>query len=93
MADYLIATNRSDIASLANSFQHNLRSDPDYKYIDFFFELIYSYDRVIEIDLSTLQPMINGPFTPDLGHTISDISTKAKQQGWPLDISVCFSYA
>jgi len=46
------------------------------------------YDRVIEIDLDTLEPHINGPFTPDLAHPISKIGETAKKNGWPLDVRV-----
>ncbi|RZF48534.1 hypothetical protein LSTR_LSTR015133, partial [Laodelphax striatellus] len=43
---------------------------------------------VIEIDLSTLEPHVNGPFTPDLAHPISKLGANAKKAGWPLDIRV-----
>ena len=46
------------------------------------------YDQVIEIDLDTLEPHINGPFTPDLSHPISQIGQRAKKHGWPERISV-----
>jgi len=44
--------------------------------------------QVVEIDLSTLEPHINGPFTPDLAHPISKVGQTAKEKGWPLDIKV-----
>ncbi|PWY74510.1 aconitate hydratase [Aspergillus sclerotioniger CBS 115572] len=45
------------------------------------------YDQVIEIDLSTLEPHINGPFTPDLAHPISKLATAVSQSDWPVDLS------
>src|SRR6185503_613996 len=45
------------------------------------------YDQVIEIDLSTLRPHINGPHTPDLAREVSALGAEATEQGWPLDIS------
>ncbi|PSN54358.1 Aconitate hydratase [Blattella germanica] len=44
--------------------------------------------QVIELDLSTLEPHINGPFTPDLAHPISKVGNTAKEKGWPVDIKV-----
>jgi aconitase A len=44
--------------------------------------------QVIEIDLSTLEPHINGPFTPDLAHPISQVGKVAKEKGWPLEVKV-----
>eukprot|EP00173_Palmaria_palmata_P002923 Plantae.Rhodophyta-Palmaria_palmata.ctg30382.p2 GENE.Plantae.Rhodophyta-Palmaria_palmata.ctg30382~~Plantae.Rhodophyta-Palmaria_palmata.ctg30382.p2 ORF type:complete len:167 (-),score=32.33 Plantae.Rhodophyta-Palmaria_palmata.ctg30382:28-459(-) len=55
MGDYLKATGRSGIASLADSFKENLRADEN-----------ATYDQLIEINLSELEPHVNGPFTPDL---------------------------
>ncbi len=46
------------------------------------------YDRVIEIDLNTLEPHINGPFTPDLAIPISEFPQKAVENGWPLELEV-----
>lgn len=43
---------------------------------------------MIEIDLNTLEPHVNGPFTPDLAHPISKLGENAKKAGWPLDIKV-----
>ena len=40
------------------------------------------------MDLSTLEPHINGPFTPDLAHPISEVGKTAQEKGWPLDIKV-----
>lgn len=77
MQDYLNATNRKDIADLANSYKNLLSADPQAK-----------YDQVIEIDLNTLEPSVNGPFTPDLYHPISSLKETAKKNGWPMDIRV-----
>merc|ERR1712223_1648089 len=44
------------------------------------------YDQVVEIDLSTLEPHVNGPFTPDLATPISQLSDAAKQNSWPLEV-------
>jgi aconitate hydratase len=46
------------------------------------------YDRLIDIDLSKLEPHINGPFTPDLAHPISKVGEAAKKNGWPMEIKV-----
>ncbi|KAK7507599.1 hypothetical protein BaRGS_00001534 [Batillaria attramentaria] len=77
MQDYLQATNRGDIASLANSYKGLLSADPSAK-----------YDQVIEINLDQLEPHVNGPFTPDLAHPISKLGETAKKNNWPLDIRV-----
>ena len=47
-----------------------------------------TYDRVVDIDLSTLEPLVNGPYTPDLGNPISQLGKNAEENGWPLDIKV-----
>jgi aconitate hydratase len=60
MGDYLRATKRSGIADYAKSFQQNLRPDEGAE-----------YDRHIDINLSELEPHINGPSTPDLATPIS----------------------
>jgi aconitate hydratase len=44
--------------------------------------------QVVEINLSTLEPHINGPFTPDLAHPISEVGKAAKKNGWPLEVKV-----
>lgn len=46
------------------------------------------YDQVIEINLDTLEPHVNGPFTPDLANPISRLGESAKKNGWPIDIKV-----
>lgn len=77
MQDYLKATDRKAIADLASNYKGLLSADPDCK-----------YDRVIEINLSELEPHVNGPFTPDLANPISKLGQIAKENGWPLDIRV-----
>jgi len=76
MADYLAATERQNIADEASKFKTSLLSpDADCK-----------YDQVVEIDLSTLEPHVNGPFTPDLATPISQLSGAAKANSWPLEV-------
>ncbi|XP_072168576.1 aconitate hydratase, mitochondrial-like [Diadema setosum] len=77
MEDYLVATNRSDIANLSKKYAHILTADQGAE-----------YDSVVEINLSELEPHINGPFTPDLANPVSKVGEVAKENGWPLDIRV-----
>jgi len=77
MADYLKATRRQAIAESANENQELFQPDPNCK-----------YDRVIEIDLNTLEPHVNGPFTPDLAHPISKLKEAAIKNNWPLEVKV-----
>jgi len=76
MADYLAATERQDIADEATKYKESLLS-PDAG---------CKYDQVVEIDLSTLEPHVNGPFTPDLATPISQLGAAAKQNNWPLEV-------
>ena len=76
MKDYLEATNRADIALNADQYREALLS-PDSG---------CHYDQLIEIDLSTLEPHVNGPFTPDLATPIGDLGATAKKNGWPLEV-------
>jgi aconitate hydratase len=82
MARYLKATGREAIADAANAVAHELRPDDEVLADPSKF-----YDQVIEIDLSTLEPQINGPHTPDLAHRVSVMGADAKENGWPLQIS------
>jgi len=76
MVDYLAATERQGIADEAMKFKDSLLSpDPGCQ-----------YDQVIEIDLNTLQPHVNGPFTPDLCTPISELGATAKANDWPLEV-------
>lgn len=78
MAAYLKSTLRDDIASEAGKFQKALlTADSGCK-----------YDQVIEINLDTLEPHVNGPFTPDLAHPISKLGANSKKNGYPMDIKV-----
>ena len=45
------------------------------------------YDQVIEINLSELEPQVNGPFTPDLANPLSKLADNARREGWPLEVS------
>jgi aconitate hydratase len=77
MADYLKATQRSGIASAATDFRANLRADDGAE-----------YDQIIEINLDNLKPMVNGPFTPDLGHTAGEeLRVASEKNGWPTELS------
>jgi len=80
-AEYLNQTNRNDIAELANSISDYLTGDDEvYKNPEKYF------DEVIEIDLNELEPALNGPFTPDLRTTVSQIAETAKNNDWPLNM-------
>ena len=82
MSRYLKSTGREDVADLANSVAEHLRADD---------EVIANpqsyYDEVIEIDLSTLSPHINGPHTPDLAREVAELGKEAEANGWPSSIS------
>jgi len=78
MRDYLKATRREDVASEADKYAKSLLTA----------DANAPYDQLIELDLSTLEPHINGPFTPDLAHPISQVGKTAAAKGWPLDIKV-----
>ncbi|WP_026350765.1 aconitate hydratase [Dyadobacter beijingensis] len=82
-AAYLRATDRSDVADAADAVKQHLRSD-DEVYAD---PATY-YDQLLELDLSTLEPHINGPFTPDLAWPLSKFATAVKENGWPEVLSV-----
>lgn len=76
MASYLKATGRESIASLADSFSENLRADEN-----------ALYDELIEINLSELEPHVNGPFTPDLAHPLSKLKEEVEKNAWPETLS------
>ena len=83
MEEYLIHTGRTEVANLANTVNANLRADDEvikdpYKF----------YDQVIELDLRTLEPYINGPFSPDKSRPISAIKKEVKKEKWPKKIEV-----
>ena len=81
MARYLRATGRAEVADLANEVAEHLTADPEV-YAD---PSTY-FDQVIEINLSELEPHLNGPFSPDIATPISQMGAEAKKNGWPLNI-------
>lgn len=82
MGAYLKATNRAGLADLADQNIALLSADPEVakdpkKY----------FDEVVEIDLSTLEPHLVGPHSPDIARPLSAIASEAKEKGWPLQLS------
>ena len=83
MVKYLNATGRVEIANRASTIADYLRADPDvYSNPDVYF------DQVVEINLSDLEPHLNGPFTPDRATPISQMVAAAETNGWPTKIEV-----
>ena len=81
MERYLRSTGRDDVANAANAVRAHLTADPEvYENPEQYF------DQVIEIDLDTLSPHLNGPFTPDLATPIAEMSEVAKKNDWPLQV-------
>ncbi len=83
MADYLNGTGREMIAKLADNISEHLTGDAE----------VYAspenyFDQVIEINLSELEPHINGPFTPDLAFPISKFAAAVKENNWPAQLEV-----
>jgi aconitate hydratase len=83
MAEYLRGTGRKEVADLADKVREHLTGDPE----------VYAnpekyFDEVIEIDLSTLEPHVNGPFTPDRAIPISQFAAEVKKNGWPQQLEV-----
>lgn len=81
MERYLRATGREDVAEMANGIKEHLTGDAE----------VYAnpeqyFDQVIEIDLSTLTPHINGPFTPDLATPVADMKNTSGPKGWPTKV-------
>ncbi len=81
MSRYLKATGRADVAALADGIKQHLTGDAE----------VYAdpskyFDEVIEINLSQLEPHVNGPFTPDLATPISQLKEAAAKNGWPLKV-------
>jgi len=82
MERYLRATDRADVADAANEIREYLTADPE----------VYAnpedyFDQVIEINLSELGPLLNGPFTPDLSTTVGkEMTTKAQENEWPMQV-------
>ncbi len=83
MERYLRATGRGEVADMANTIKEHLTADPE----------VYAnpekyFDQVIEINLSELEPYVNGPFSPDLATPISKLKETAIANGWPLKVEV-----
>jgi len=83
MAEYLRGTNRSDVADLADKMAEHLTGDGE----------VYAtpekyFDQVIEINLSELEPHINGPYTPDLAWPLSKFAAAVKENNWPQKLEV-----
>lgn len=81
MERYLRATGRAEIAGLANEVKEYLTGDDE----------VYAnpenyFDQVIKINLSELEPHVNGPFTPDLATPVSEMREKAKKHDWPMKV-------
>lgn len=82
MANYLNATDRSEIAKLAEEHSKYLTQDEEIlkdpeKY----------YDQIVEIDLSTLEPYVVGPHSPDVARPISELAKDVKENKWPTDLT------
>lgn len=81
MERYLRATDRAEVADMANGVKEHLTGDAE----------VYAnpeqyFDQVIEIDLSTLEPHVNGPFTPDRATPVSQMRAEAEANGWPTKV-------
>jgi aconitate hydratase len=83
MRAYLRATNREEVVEMADEVADYLRAD-DEVYAD----PASFYDQLIEIDLSTLEPHVNGPFTPDAAWPISQFAAVVKEHNWPAKLEV-----
>ena len=81
MERYLRATSRDDVADAANQVKEHLTADPEvYANPELYF------DELIEIDLDSLTPHVNGPFTPDLATPVAEMKEVAKTNGWHLQV-------
>jgi aconitate hydratase len=83
MEEYLRGTSRADVADLANAVAEHLQGDPE----------VYAspekyFDQLIEINLSELEPHINGPFTPDAAWPLSKFAQAVKDNNWPVQLEV-----
>ncbi|MEX0291437.1 MAG: aconitate hydratase [Flavobacteriaceae bacterium] len=81
MERYLRATDRNDVADAANAVKEHLTADPE----------VYAdpetyFDQLIDIDLNTLRPHLNGPFTPDLATPVGELGPKATKNDWPIKV-------
>ncbi|MFO7613772.1 MAG: aconitate hydratase [Bacteroidales bacterium] len=83
MEQYLRGTGRAEVADAANQVKVQLTGDPEvYQHPEKYF------DQVIEINLSELEPHINGPFTPDLATPVSEFAAAVEKNGWPEKLEV-----
>ncbi|MBI4352593.1 MAG: aconitate hydratase [Candidatus Omnitrophica bacterium] len=82
MAGYLRVTKREETAKLAEQYRENLMGDPEVEKDPRRF-----YDEVVEIDLSSLEPYVTGPHTPDLARPVSQLAKDAREKGYPLKLS------
>ncbi|MCC6144751.1 MAG: aconitate hydratase [Candidatus Hydrogenedentes bacterium] len=83
MVRYLESTGRADVAAAAKAVAQDLRPDPE----------VYAnpenyYDQLIEINLSELEPHLNGPFTPDRATPVSQMKAELEKNGWPREVEV-----
>jgi aconitate hydratase len=83
MKNYLIATGRADVAKAADAIAEHLTGDPE----------VYAnpekyFDQLIEINLSELEPHINGPFTPDRATPLSKFADEVRKNNWPEKLDV-----
>ena len=83
MAEYLRGTGRAEVADLADKVKEHLTADAE----------VYAdpekyFDQIIEIDLSQLEPHVNGPFTPDRAIPLSDFANEVRKHGWPEKLEV-----
>jgi len=78
MSRYLASTGRADVAAAADAIKQYLNADPEV-----YAEPTKYFDELIEINLSELEPHLNGPFTPDLATPISKMKEVAAANGWP----------
>ena len=81
MERYLRATGRAEVADAANEIKEHLTADPE----------VYAnphdyFDQVIEINLSELEPHLNGPFSPDIATPVSQMREEAEKNGWPMKV-------
>lgn len=79
MNRYLMAMKREHVAQAANHVHDVLLTADEGSH--------HYYDRIIDIDLSSLEPHVNGPFTPDLAHPISQLKSAVGEKHWPIDLS------
>ena len=83
MSAYLQATGRKEVAALADGIKEHLRPDAEV-----YADPAKYYDQLLELDLSTLEPYVNGPFTPDLATPISKMAAAVQENGWPAKLEV-----